>query len=68
MQGKTLCIEREHFDIIILQKNSEIMKGMAKISLQNELKTLNFIESRGKLKEKIADVLFMEDGSIVDRK
>ena len=33
MKGKTLSIEREHFDIIILQKNSEIMKGMAKISL-----------------------------------
>ena len=44
------------------------MKGMTRMSLQNELKTLNFIESRGKLKEKIADVLFMEDGSVVDRK
>jgi len=44
------------------------MKAMTRMSLQNELKTLNFIESRGKLKEKIADVLFMEDGSVVDRK
>jgi hypothetical protein len=33
LTGKTLRIDREHFVIIILQKDSEIMKGMAKICL-----------------------------------
>jgi hypothetical protein len=68
LTGKTLRIRRDHFEIITLQKDSAIMKGLTKISLVNELKTLKFIELRGKLKEKMADIIFMEDGSIVDKK
>ena len=52
---------------MILQKDSKIMKGLIKFSLNKEMINLKLIEKRSKLKSKIQDIIFFNDGKVADR-
>lgn len=60
LTGKCLEISREHFDIIIKQKDSSIYRDLTIMIMNHEMKAIDLITKRGMFKQKVANLIDKE--------